>query len=58
MKKIKNTIYKMIMEYLESSLSLSIKSSPEKYVELIDIIIHDIVDNYNKYLPFRVNLDP
>ena len=26
--RIKNTIYKMVMEYLESSLPLSIKASP------------------------------
>ena len=58
MEVIKNTIYKMIMEYLESSLPLYIKVSPEKYIELIDIIILDIVENYNKYLPFSFNLDP
>ena len=58
MEKIKNTIYKMIMECLESSLPLFIKASPEKYIELTDIIILDIVENYNEYLPFRVNLDP
>ena len=57
MERIKNTIYKVIMECLQSSLSLSIKASPEKYIELTDIIILDIVENYNKYLPFRVNLD-
>ena len=56
MERIKNTIYKMVMECLESSLPLSIKASPEKYIELIDIIIPDVVDNYNEYLPFRVNL--
>ena len=48
----------MIMECLESSLPLSIKASPEKYIELINIIISDIVKNYNEYLPFMVNLDP
>ena len=58
MKRIKNTIYKMVMECLESSLPLSMKASSEKYIELTDIIISDIVDNYNEYLPFRVNLDP
>ena len=46
------------MECLESSLPLSIKVSPEEYIELTDIIIPDIVDNYDEYLPFRVNLDP
>ena len=58
MERIKNTIYKMVMECLESSLFLFIKASPEKYIELTDIIILDMVDNYNEYLPFRVNLDP
>ena len=58
MERIKNTIYKMIMECLESSLPLSIKASPGKYIELTDIIIPNIVENCNKYLPFRVNLDP
>ena len=42
MEKIKNTIYKMVLECLESSLPLSIKSSPEKYVELKDIIIPNV----------------
>ena len=46
------------MECLEISLPLSIKVSPEKYIELTDIIILDIVENYNEYLPFKVNLDP
>ena len=48
----------MIVECLESSLPLCIKSSPEKYIKLTYIIIPDIVENYNKYLPFKVNLDP
>ena len=58
MERIKNTIYKMVMECLEISLPLSTKASPEKYIELIDIIIPDIVENYNEYLLFSVNLDP
>ena len=41
--RIKNTLYKMVMECLETSLSLSNKASPEKCIELIDIIILDIV---------------
>ena len=45
------------MRCLESSLPLSIKANLKKYIELTYIIIHDIVENYNKYLPFRVNLD-
>ena len=48
----------MVMECLEISLPLSIKDSPKKYIELTNIIIPDIVDNYNEYLPFQVNLDP
>ena len=32
MERIKNTIYKMVMECLESSLPLSIKASLEKYI--------------------------
>ena len=48
MEKIKNTIYKMLMECLESSLPFTIKApGPKIYIELIDIIIHDIVNNYN-----------
>ena len=58
MERMKNTIYKMVMECLEMNLPLSIKASPEKYIELIAIIILDIIENYNEYLPFRVNLDP
>ena len=57
MERIKNTIYKMVMECLESSLPLSIKASPKIYIELIDTIIPDVVNNYNEYLPFKVNLD-
>ena len=43
MERIKNTIYKMVMECLETSLPLSIKVDPETYVELTNIIIPDIV---------------
>ena len=32
MERIKNTIYKMVMECLESSLPLSIKASLERYI--------------------------
>ena len=58
MERIKNTIYKMVMECLETNLHLSIKADPEMYIELTNIIIPDIVSNYNEYLPFKVNLDP
>ena len=58
MERIKNTIYKMIMECLETSLPLSIKADPDIYVELTNTIIPDIVSNYNEYLLFKANLDP
>ena len=51
---IKNTIYKMVMLCLEICLPLSKKASLKKYIKITDIIIHDIVENYNKYLPFKV----
>ena len=57
MKRIKNTIYKMVMECLETSLPLSIKADLEIYIQLTNTIIPDIVNNYNEYLPFKVNLD-
>ena len=58
MERIKNTIYKMVMECLETSLPLSIKADPEVYIEFTNTIIPDIVNNYNEYLSFKVNLDP
>ena len=33
-------------------------ANPEIYIELTNAIIPDIVNNYNEYLPFKVNLDP
>ena len=57
MERIKNTIYKMVMECLETSLPISIKADLEIYVELTNTIIPNIVNNYNEYLPFKVNLD-
>ena len=57
MERIKNTIYKMVMECLEICLPLSKKASLEKYIELTNIIIPNVVENYNEYLPFKVNLD-
>ena len=47
----------MVMECLEICLLLSNKDSPEKYIELTNIIIYDIVKNYNEYLPFKVTMD-
>ena len=57
MERIKYTIYKMVIECLEICLTLSKKASPKKYIELTDIIISDIVKDYNKYLPFKVTMD-
>ena len=57
MERIKITVYKMIMECLEICLALSKKAGPKKYIELTNIIIPNVVENYNKYLPFKVNLD-
>ena len=47
----------MVIECLETSLPLSIKADPTVYIELTNTIILDIVNNYNEYLPFKVNLD-
>ena len=46
------------MECLETSLSLSKNASLEKYIELTDMIVPNIVENYKEYLRFKVNLDP
>ena len=45
MERIKNTIYKMVMECLETSLPLSIKADPEIYVELTNTIITKLYKN-------------
>ena len=29
----------------------------ERYIEITDIIIPNIVENYNEYLPFIINMD-
>ena len=47
----------MIIKCLEICFPLSKNANPEKYIELTDIINLDIVKNYNKYLPFKVNID-
>ena len=49
--RIKNTIYEMVIECLEICLPLS-KMLVQKNIKLTDI-----VENYNKYLPFKVNID-
>ena len=43
----------MVIECLEICLHLSNK---ERYIEIKYIIIPNIVENYNKYLPFTVNM--
>ena len=48
MEKIKNIIYKMVMECLEIYLFFSKKAIPEKYIELTNIIIPNVVENYNE----------
>ena len=52
--RIKHNLYDMVIECLEICLPLSNK---ERYIEITGIIIHDIVENYNEYLPFTVNMD-
>ena len=45
---IENTIYYMVMECLEI-LPLFKKASPKKYISLINIIIPNVLENYNEY---------
>ena len=47
MERIKTTIYKMVMECLETSLPLSIKAYPKIYIELTNTIIPYIVTPQN-----------
>ena len=58
MQSMKETIYLMIMKRFEISLSLSKKANPDKYIELIDIIIPNIIENYNEYLPMKIHINP
>ena len=53
MDRIKHHLYDMVIECLENCLPLSNK---ERYIELTDIIIHDIVSNYNEMLPIKVGV--
>ena len=53
---IKKTIHQMIMECFEICLPLSKKVSPKKYIELSDIIIPNIIENYNEYLPIKIHI--
>ena len=54
----KKTIYQMIMECFEICLPLSNKASSEKYIELTDIIIPNIIENYNEYLLIKIHINP
>ena len=58
MQNMKKTIYQMIMECFEICLPLSNKANPEKYIELTDMIIPNIIENYNEYLPIRIHINP
>ena len=51
--RIKHHLYDMVIECLENCLPLSNK---ERYIELTDIVIPDIVSNYNKMLPIKVGV--
>ena len=44
----------MVIECLKICLPLFNK---ERYIEITDLIISDIVENYNEYLPFIVNMN-
>ena len=48
----------MVIECLGIFLRLFKNISPEKYIKITDIIIPDIIENYNEYLPFKVTMDP
>ena len=52
--RIKHNLYDMVIECLEICLPLSNK---ERYIEITYIIIPNIVENYNEYLTFTVNID-
>ena len=58
MQNIKEIMYLMIMECYEICLLLSKKASLEKYIEFTDIIIPNIIENYNEYLPIKTHIDP
>ena len=47
----------MVIECLEICLPLSKNTSLEKYIELTNIMIHFVVENYNEYLVFKVTMD-
>ena len=45
----------MVIECLELCMPLHNK---EKYIEITDVIIPDIIGNYNEILPIKVHIDP
>ena len=47
----------MIMECSESCISLFKKASLEKYIEFINRIISNIIENYNEYLLIKIHID-
>ena len=55
---IKKIIYQMIMKCFEICLPRSKKVNPEKYIELTDIMIPNIMKNYNEYLPIKIHIYP
>ena len=52
--KIKNSLYQMVIECSELCMPLYNK---EKYIEITDIIIPDIIGSYNEILPIKVHID-
>ena len=48
----------MIMECFKICFPLSNKASPEKYRELTNIIIPNIIENYNEYLLIKIHINP
>ena len=49
-----NTLYQMIIECLELFMPLYYK---EQYIEITDVIISDIIGNYNEILPIKVHIE-
>ena len=50
---IKHTIYQMIMECLEINVPLI---NTDKYIELMDVIIPKVIENYNENLPIKIHI--
>ena len=55
---IKKIIYQMIMKCFEICLPLSKKVDPKKYIKLTDMMIPNIIKNYNEYLPIKIHIYP